>query len=90
MAGNGVASHVADRLLNHVAGTISGVAAVYWRRQFLAEWKAAQEAWATHVVGSSDSDRSSRRVMDKKEMAMHLADRCHSYNSLLSVHPRTA
>jgi integrase len=50
MAGNGVAPHVADRLLNHVQGTISGVAAVYQRQQFLAERKAALEAWAGHVV----------------------------------------
>ena len=42
---------MADRLLNHVAGTISGVAAVYQRQQFLAERKAALEAWAAHVVG---------------------------------------
>jgi len=53
MAGNGVAPHVADRLLNHVRGTISGVAAVYQRQQFLAERKAALEAWAGFVVGMS-------------------------------------
>ena len=46
MAANGVAPHVADRLLNHVQGTISGVAAVYQRAEFLAERKAALEAWA--------------------------------------------
>jgi len=51
MAGNGVAPHVADRLLNHVQGTISGVAAVYQRQQFLAERKAALEAWAGFVAG---------------------------------------
>ena len=51
IAGNGVAPHVADRLLNHVQGTISGVAAVYQRGQFLAERKVALEAWARHVVG---------------------------------------
>lgn len=50
MAGNGVAPHVADRLLNHVQGTISGVAAVYQRQQFLAERKAALEAWAKHIA----------------------------------------
>ena len=49
MAGNGVAPHVADRLLNHVQGTISGVAAVYQRQEFLAERKAALEAWAEFV-----------------------------------------
>jgi len=51
LAGNGVAPHVADRLLNHVQGTISGVAAVYQRGEFLAERKAALEAWAAYVTG---------------------------------------
>ena len=49
MAENGIAPHVADKLLNHVQGTISGVAAVYQRGQFLAERKAALEAWAKQV-----------------------------------------
>ncbi|MDQ2803967.1 MAG: hypothetical protein M3Y41_15320, partial [Pseudomonadota bacterium] len=31
LAGMGVAPHVADKLLNHQTGTISGVAAVYQR-----------------------------------------------------------
>jgi len=51
MAGNGVAPHVADRLLNHVQGTISGIAAVYQRQEFLAERRAALEAWAGFVAG---------------------------------------
>jgi integrase len=51
MAEHGVAPHVADRLLNHVTGTISGVAAVYQRGEFLAERKAALEAWAAFVAG---------------------------------------
>ena len=46
MAEHGVAPHVADRLLNHVQGTMSGVAAVYQRGEFLAERKAALEVWA--------------------------------------------
>jgi integrase len=49
LATNGVAPHVADRLLNHVQGTISGVAAIYQRSEFMAERKAALEAWAAHV-----------------------------------------
>ena len=52
MATNGVAPHTADRILNHVQGTISGVAAVYQRAEFLAERKTALEAWAARVVGS--------------------------------------
>src|SRR5271168_2389539 len=50
MAGLGVAPHVADKILNHQSGTISGVAAVYQRHQFLAERKEALERWGTHVA----------------------------------------
>ena len=41
---------MADRLLNHVQGTISGVAAIYQRGEFLAERKVALEAWAKTVT----------------------------------------
>ena len=54
MAENGVAPHVADRLLNHVQGTISGVAAIYQRGEFLAERETALEAWARHVTQAGD------------------------------------
>ena len=50
MARLGIAPHVADKVLNHQAGTISGVAAVYQRHDFLAERKEALERWAAHVV----------------------------------------
>ena len=33
----GVAPHVADKILNHQTGTISGVAAVYQKDDFLSE-----------------------------------------------------
>src|SRR5258708_5018246 len=49
MARLGVAPHVADKILNHQAGTISGVAAVYQRHEFLAERRAALERGGTHV-----------------------------------------
>ncbi|MDB5414104.1 MAG: integrase [Rubritepida sp.] len=74
LAGAGFPPHVADRLLNHVGGTISGVAAVYQRGEFLAERKAALDAWAVHVVAcaggreatpkvtSLDSERKRRRA----------------------------
>jgi integrase len=45
-----VAPHVADKILNHQAGTISGVAAVYQRHEFLSERKEALERWAAHVA----------------------------------------
>jgi integrase len=50
MARLGVPPHVADKILNHQAGTISGVAAVYQRYEFLAERQEALERWGTHVA----------------------------------------
>ena len=50
LAGAGFPPHVADRLLNHVGGSIQGVAAIYQRGEFLAERKAALEAWAAQVT----------------------------------------
>jgi integrase len=50
MARLGIAPHVADKILNHQSGTISGVAAVYQRHDFLLERKVAIERWGTHVA----------------------------------------
>ncbi len=50
LAGMGVPPHVADKLLNHVGGTISGVAAIYQKAEFLDERRAALDAWAAHVT----------------------------------------
>ena len=50
MASLGIAPHVADKILNHLSGTISGVAAVYQRHEFLVERKAAMEQWDNHVA----------------------------------------
>lgn len=50
MAELGVAPHVADKILNHQSGTISGIAAVYQRLEFLEERKAASERWSNHVM----------------------------------------
>jgi integrase len=49
MARLGVAPHVADKILNHQSGTISGVAAVYQRHDFLAERREALERWGAYV-----------------------------------------
>ena len=54
MARLGVAPHVADKILNHQSGTISGVAAVYQRHEFLAERRAALDLWGAHVGQFSD------------------------------------
>jgi len=60
MARLGVAPHVADKILNHQAGTISGVAAVYQRHEFLAERRAALDLWGAHIdqlLKQKSSDR---------------------------------
>jgi integrase len=50
MARLGVAPHVADKILNHQSGTISGVAAIYQRHEFLAERRVALDLWGAHVA----------------------------------------
>ena len=49
MARLGIPPHIADKILNHQAGTISGVAAVYQRHDFLAEREEALDRWGVHV-----------------------------------------
>jgi hypothetical protein len=49
MARLGIAPHVADKVLNHTAGTIRGVAAVYNRFEYLDERRAALEAWSRYI-----------------------------------------
>ncbi|GJD58842.1 tyrosine-type recombinase/integrase [Methylobacterium dankookense] len=49
MAKLGHPVHVTEAVLNHHSGTISGVAAIYNRHQYLDEKRAALEAWARHV-----------------------------------------
>jgi integrase len=49
MARLGIAPHVADKILNHQSGTISGVAAVYQRHDFLEERRGALDRWGVHV-----------------------------------------
>lgn len=51
--------HIADKVLNHKSGSISGVKAVYQRAEFLEERRAALDAWGMFVSllaadGSSD------------------------------------
>jgi integrase len=45
----GIALHVADKVLNHQSGSISGVAAVYQRHEFFSERKTAMEMWDIHI-----------------------------------------
>jgi integrase len=65
MARLGIAPHVADKILNHQNGTISGVAAVYQRHEFLAERKMALEIWGAHleqIIRSTMPGHALRRV----------------------------
>jgi len=50
MAQLNIAPHVVDKILNHVSGTIRGVAAVYNRFEYLDERRAALEAWGRYVA----------------------------------------
>ena len=68
MARLGVAPHVADKILNHQAGTISGVAAVYQRHEFLAERRAALDLWGAHI-GKLFGERIHDPRMDLKFVA---------------------
>jgi integrase len=63
LAGMGFAPHVCDKLLNHSGGTISGVAAVYQRHQFLPERAAALEAWAAHVLRCAAGETDAGNVV---------------------------
>jgi integrase len=50
MARIGIAHHVLDKILNHVAGKISGVARIYNQHEYLAEREVALDAWSRHVA----------------------------------------
>lgn len=49
LASLGVPPHIIERLLNHISGTISGVAAIYNRYQFMPEMRAAVAKYETHL-----------------------------------------
>jgi hypothetical protein len=68
MARVGVAPHVADKILNHQSGTISGVAAVYQRHEFLGERKTALDMWGAHIDQLLREESHDRR-MDLKIVA---------------------
>lgn len=63
LAGAGFAPHVADRLLNHVQGTIKGVAAIYQRGEFLSERAKALESWASHIGRCADGKGGADNVV---------------------------
>ncbi len=47
----GIRQEVTEKLLNHVSGKVSGVAAVYNQHEYLDERRAASEAWGRYVAG---------------------------------------
>jgi hypothetical protein len=49
--------------LNHITGSIQGVAAVYQRHEFLAERAAALDAWAACVVASAAGKTAPSKVV---------------------------
>jgi integrase len=65
MARLGIAPHVAAKVLNHQSGTISGVAAVYQRHEFLHERRVALERWGAHVGKIVLKALKERRTTDK-------------------------
>lgn len=46
----GTPLHVTEKLLNHVSGTVSGVAAIYNRHNYLAEMRAASLTYELHIA----------------------------------------
>jgi integrase len=50
MARLGAAPHVIEKVLNHVSGEISGVAAVYNRHGYTREKREALDVWAKHLL----------------------------------------
>lgn len=58
MAGLGVPPHVVERILNHSTGTISGVAAIYNRFQYMDEMRAALEMWEQKLSVIAEAGRT--------------------------------
>jgi hypothetical protein len=51
-----VRTEVADKILNHLTGTIKGVAAVYQRHDYVREARAALELWGRHLKRLTGSE----------------------------------
>ena len=60
-----ISPHIADKILNHQSGTISGVAAVYQRHEFLSERKDALDRWGAHVAKIVVEALDERRRADR-------------------------
>jgi integrase len=64
LAAMGFDSIVADKLLAHQPGKLSGVARVYQRHDFAPERKAALEAWAAHVSRCARPDVEQYNIVE--------------------------
>jgi integrase len=74
LASMGFDSVVADKLLAHQAGKLSGVARIYQRHDFAVERKAALEAWAAYVVlRCADGSEPASNVVSFEPTASHAA-----------------
>jgi integrase len=69
LAGMGFPPHVCDRILNHVSGTITGVAAVYQRAEFLSERRTALDAWAMHVLAAAEGETVPHNIVALPRLA---------------------
>ena len=59
LAALGTPIHVTEKLLNHVSGTVSGVAAIYNRHAYMDEMRAAIDAWEKRlsvIIAQHNSD----------------------------------
>lgn len=46
----GTPPHITERLINHITGTVSGVAAVYNRYQYISEMRLSQASYESHLA----------------------------------------
>jgi integrase len=58
MARLNIPPHVVDKVLNHVSGTIRGVAAVYNRFEYIEERRTALESWGDYVASLVNEPRA--------------------------------
>jgi integrase len=73
MAKLGIAPHVVDKILNHSAGTIRGVAAVYNRFSYLPEREAALGKWGAQIATLMGPDGGAAQPAPENKIVRLLA-----------------
>jgi integrase len=63
MAEMGVPPHIVEKILNHQTGSISGVALVYNRHQYLDERRLALNAWAERIIAIAENRTPASNVV---------------------------